>query len=97
MQLVHHWEYPGPSSVYFLQMIDGDHTNESCIDSTPLFVADQAKKYGVTPVLTFDQPLWMKAQHILDAEPSPCRIKNIVLRLGGFHMEMSFLGGLGIL
>ena len=58
------------------------------------FVADQAKKYGVTPVLTFDQSLWMKAQQILDDEPSTNRIKTVVLRLGGFHMEMNFLGSI---
>ena len=37
----------------------------------------------------------MKAQHILVAEPSTSRIKNIVLRLGGLYMEMSFLGSIG--
>ena len=37
----------------------------------------------------------MKAQHILDAEPSASRIKNIVLRLGGLYMEMSFLCSIG--
>ena len=76
-------------------MIDMDPTNESYIYSTLHFVANEIKKYGVTPFLTFDQPLWMKALHILDAEPSTSRIKNIVLRLGGFHMEMSFLWSIG--
>ena len=37
----------------------------------------------------------MKAQHILDAEPSTSRIKNIVLRPGGLYMEISFLDILG--
>ena len=37
----------------------------------------------------------MKAQHILDAEPSASRIKNIVLRLGRFYMEMSFRDSIG--
>ena len=37
----------------------------------------------------------MKAQHILDAEPSTSRIKNIVLCLGGLYMEMSFLASIG--
>ena len=69
-----------------------DPTNASCIYLTLHFVADQAKKYGVPPVLTFDQPLWMKAEHILHAKPSTSRIKNIVLRLGGLYMEMIFLG-----
>ena len=35
----------------------------------------------------------MKAQHI--ARPSTSRIKNIVLRIGGFYMEMSFLDSIG--
>ena len=52
-------------------------------------------QYGVTHVLTFDHPLWLKAQHILDAEPSTSRIKNIVLRLGGLCMDICFLGSIG--
>ena len=91
MQLVHHWEYPGHSSTNVLPMIHRT-SKASYIYSTLHFAADQAKKYGVTPVLTLDQPLWMKAQHILHAEPSTSRIKNIVLRLGGLYMEMIFLG-----
>ena len=97
MQLVHHGEYPGQFSINFLPMIDINPTNASCIYSTLYFVADQAKRYGVTPVLTFDQLLWMKTQHILDAVPSTSRIKNIALRLRGSYMEMSFLGSIGIL
>ena len=37
----------------------------------------------------------MNAQHILHAEASTSRIKNIVLRLGGLYMEISFLGSIG--
>ena len=36
MQLVHHGEYPGQSSITFLPMIDMDPTNASCIYSAPL-------------------------------------------------------------
>ena len=61
MQLVHHEEYPGQFSINFLPMIYMGPKNESCIYSTLHFVADQAMKYGVTPVLTFDQPLRIKA------------------------------------
>ena len=76
-------------------MIDMDPTNASCIYSTLYFVADQVKKYRVAPVLTFDQPLWMKAQHILETEPSTSRIKIIALHLGELYMEMSYLGSIG--
>ena len=37
----------------------------------------------------------MKARHILDAEPSTSKTRNIVLRLGGLYMEMSFLDIIG--
>ena len=37
----------------------------------------------------------MKAQRILDAEPSTSRIKNIVLHLVGLYMKMSFLDSIG--
>ena len=52
-------------------------------------------QYGMTHVLTFDLPLWMKAQHLLDAEPSTSRIKNIVLCLGGLYIEMSIRDSIG--
>ena len=52
-------------------------------------------QYGVTHVLIFNQSLWMKAQHILDAEPSTSRIKNIVLHLWRLYMEKSFLDSIG--
>ena len=63
IKMVHHGEYSGQSSVNVMPMKNIDPTNESCIYSTLHFVADNAKKYGVTHFLTFDQPLWMKAQH----------------------------------
>ena len=91
MQLIHHGEYPGQSSMTFLPMIDMDPTIASWIYSTLHFVA-------MTYIFIFDQPLWMKAQHIIDSEPSTSRIKNIVLHLGALYMEMSFfLKALGIL
>ena len=61
MKLVHHREYPGQFSINFLPMIYMGPKNKSCIYSTLHFVADQAKNFGVTPILTFDQPLRLKA------------------------------------
>ena len=48
----------------------------------------------VTPILTFDQPLWLKAVEIQESV-EPTEIGNIVLKLGGFHAEMSILGAIG--
>ena len=44
----------------------------------------------VTPVVTFDQPLWMKATEIINA-----KCMGIVRTVGGFHLLISFLGRIG--
>ena len=95
MQILHLDEHPGRASVTFLPMIDLDPSDESCIYSTLRFVATHALQYDVTPVLTFDQPLFWKALNIIQSQPSNNELKRIVLRLGGFHMKMSFLGSIG--
>ncbi|VDI39229.1 Hypothetical predicted protein [Mytilus galloprovincialis] len=67
----------------------------SCIYSTLLFVSNQAHRYNRTPVLTFDQPLYWKALTIIQNEHPNSQLKSVVLRLGAFHTEMSFLGCIG--
>ena len=54
MQIVHQGVHPGKSSILFLPMIDLDPSNMSCIFSTLNYLCDQAKKFNVTPVITFD-------------------------------------------
>ena len=44
----------------------------------------------VTPCITFDQPLWLKAVKITKSKSI-----NAVCRLRGFHLLMSFLGSIG--
>lgn len=81
------------SSIRFLPIIDLNPSNESCIYSTLLFIISQANMLKVkTPCVTFDQPLWLKAFNIINAENLP-----IVCRLGGFHTLMSFLGSVGMM
>ena len=83
--------YPGKSVINFLPIIDLNPTDMTCIYSTLRFVLDQSAKLHIeTPVLTFDQPLWLKATEIINAKCMP-----IVLILGGFHLMMSYLGSLG--
>ncbi|VDI18420.1 Hypothetical predicted protein [Mytilus galloprovincialis] len=95
MQMVHKGEYPGKSTVSFLPMIDMSATDMSCIYSTLTFVCNLATRYDVSPVLTFDQPLYWKALTIVQNEKPNSQLKSLVLRLGGFHTEMSFLGSIG--
>ena len=95
MQSYHQGAHPGRSSVVFLPMIDLDPGNMSCIFSTLHYICAQAKSFSVTPVITFDQPLFWKALLIIESEQSWSALKTIVLRLGGLHTEMSFLGCVG--
>ncbi|KAL8591937.1 hypothetical protein ACOMHN_039990 [Nucella lapillus] len=95
MQTICSGAYPGKSSFTFLPMIDMDPTNMSCIFSTLHFVSSVASRYDCTPVLSFDQPLWWKSTMIIDGEPPNIPLCSIVLRLGGFHCQMNFLGCIG--
>ena len=76
-------------------MINLDQCDPLCIYSTLRYVVSQARFYNVTPVLTFDRPLYRKALTIIQSHPNGTELYQIVFRLGGFHMQMSFLGSIG--
>ncbi len=97
MQITRKGAHPGKSSIQFLPMIDMDPTNMTCIYSTLKFVCKQANTYGFTPIITFDQPLWWKAITITLNEPDGSDLKSMIIRLGSFHVMMSFLGSIGSL
>lgn len=46
-------------------------------------------------IVTFDQPLYAKATKIVASADKADPISNIFVRLGGFHLLMSFLGSIG--
>lgn len=89
--------HQGPFSILFLPMIDMQPTDKTCILSTLLFLNDLAKGQRVSPVITFDQPLFWKASEIISSAPGSSDLKNIVLRLGSFHTLMNVLGAIGTL
>ena len=62
---------------------------------TLIWVSRHAKRYNVTPVFTFDQPLWAKANMIVSAEPSNSDVSKVVVWLDRFYTEMSFVGAIG--
>ena len=78
-----------------MPMIDLKSTDPVCILSTMQFVAEQSSKYNMTPVLTFDQPLYWKSMSINEQQDESSALKKIVLRIGGFQQMMSFLGSIG--
>ena len=78
-------------------MIDMNPSDVTCVYSTLKYIREHARRHDVTPIITFDQPLWWKAQMIIVTEPVGSDLKDIILRLGDFHGEMSFLECIGYL
>lgn len=97
MQTIHHGPHPGKSSLTILPIIDMNPSDPTCINSTLHYVVNEAMIYNVTPVLIFDEPLWWKSYLIIRNEPVDGPLKSIVLMMGGFHLEMNFLGSIGYL
>ena len=95
IEMVQKGSHPRKLSVLFLSIIDIHPSDLTCVYSTLLYVSEHAKRYGVTPIITFDQPNWLKAVMIKGSVSANSGIKNIVLRFGGFQTEMSFLGSIG--
>ena len=84
----------GKATINFLPIINLNPSDESCIYSTLLFVEQQAKQLNVpSRCITFDQPLFIKAFEISKAWTS--KDINIVIRFGGLHLLMLFIGGTG--
>ena len=64
METVNTGNHPGRASAFFMPMIDLKSTDPICILSAMRFVAEQPSKYNMTPVLTFEQPLYWKSMSI---------------------------------
>ena len=91
MQHVNTGVHPPKSNIHFMPIIDLKSSDEDCLYSTLCFIADQATRLNIPdPCVTFDQPLWIKSVEIVKSKNM-----NIVCKLGGFHMLMSYLGSIG--
>lgn len=84
----------GRRKILILPFINQDPTQPDTIYSAVCFAQNLAEKYrlGLCPV-TFDQPLYIKAAKIVKS--SHPGLKNVVVRLGGFHLLMSYMGAIG--
>ena len=72
------------SSVGFLPIIDMNPSDMICICTTFTFVVTECQRYNKRPVLTFDQPLYWKAQLKVAGEQETRSLRSIVLKLDGF-------------
>ena len=86
-----HYEY---TAITFNPMVPLNPETNEAIYSTMSFVKEQAEQIKLCcGALTFDQPLYLKANMIKTNNGD--EFKSIHLRLGGFHQLMSFLGTIG--
>ncbi|CAH3177828.1 unnamed protein product [Porites lobata] len=96
MQVIHQGNHKGKSSITFLPMIDMNPSDVTCVSSTLKFVSEHAQRHNIAnPIVTFDQPLWWTAFNIIQTEQADSDLRKVILRLGAFHTEMSFLGTIG--
>ena len=81
------------SRVEMLPFINLDPTRPSTVYMALCVAQKECEKQGrlACPV-TFDQPLYMKAAAIVAASPD---LTRVFVRLGGFHMLMSYMGSIG--
>ena len=93
--MVHTGSHPGEPSVVFMPMTDLKANDETCIFLTMHVIFGHAKKYNSDPILIFDQPLYQKTYEMLGKESENSDLKRLVLRLGGRHICMNFLGSNG--
>lgn len=95
MNIVYNQPKAQKSSISFLPLIDMNPSDNTCIISTLTYLVNQADKNNATPIITFDQPLYWKANKIICGQMSTSRLRDIILMMGGLHTEMNFVGCIG--
>ena len=70
-------KHPGKASVTFLLIIDMYPGDPTCILSTLTYICAVAEKSNISPVITFDQPLFWKASEIIYNAPKDSPIKKL--------------------
>ena len=70
--------HPGMSSLMFLPLIDMYSGDKTCILSTLHYICKLANEQNVTPVVTFDQPLFWKASEIKNEATDQSAVRNVV-------------------
>ena len=92
------WIAPREVSIFFcVLMLDLNLGDMSCVYSSLEYIASQAQKNNVSPIMTFDQPLYLKALTVISSEHADGDLKSIILCLGTFHLQMSFFLATGYL
>ena len=84
------------SSVTAVPFFNMAASNLSTIYTSLLFACEESKKMGQDScIVTFDQPLYWKAVGIVASADPDSDLAKVVVKLGGFHLLMSYLGTIG--
>lgn len=83
------------STINYLPFVNDAPSKYNTLYTALLNVIDKSISLGMKSCLiTFDQPLYIKARDIISAKRLSDQI-FIIIRLGGFHGLMSFIGSIG--
>lgn len=79
-----------------LPFINAPPSDYDTILTALLFAREKCESlHQHTCFVTFDQPLYFKAREIISSYDENSKLNNTVIRLGGFHLLMSFTGSIG--
>ncbi|KAK3926626.1 Endo-1,4-beta-xylanase 2, partial [Frankliniella fusca] len=80
------------STVQALPFVELATTDPNAINTALRYAMKDADDRGQDDCfVTFDQPLYMKAMKLVTADPA---LSGVQVRLGGFHLTMSYLGSI---
>lgn len=83
------------SKILFLPFIRAPPTDYNTVFTSLMEVSNQSTAHGQKiTFVTFDQPLFIKARDIVESGHHP-ELNSVVVRLGGFHLLLSFMGCIG--
>ncbi|KYN29124.1 hypothetical protein ALC57_01443, partial [Trachymyrmex cornetzi] len=84
------------AQIIYLPIIDAPPSDYDTIYTSLKVAVEKSAAVGQDfCMVTFDLPLFVKARDIVASCSEICGVKNVIVRLGGFHLVMSFLGCIG--
>ncbi|CAG9814961.1 unnamed protein product [Phaedon cochleariae] len=95
MELGTHSEKYECSKIVCLPFINAPPSEYATVYTSILVAIGECKALNQkTCVVTYDQPLYWKARDVVANNSFP-ELNSVVVRLGGFHLLMSFMGAMG--
>lgn len=70
-------------------------SNYDTIYTVLCFAIEKLSLINNTCIVTFDQPLYMKARDIITMADQNSKLSKTIVRLGSFNLLMSFMGSIG--